>query len=530
MHDTTFGVMIDFSRNAVMKPDELKKYCLTLKKFGYNAVYLYIEDTYELDDEPYFGHLRGRYSKSELKEIDAYCLSIGIKVIPCFQTLAHLNQALRWETYKDVLDCNDILLCDDPKTYELIEKMFKTFKECLSSDVTHIGMDEAHFVGLGKYLDKHGYQNRFEILSKHLKKVLDIAEKYGYRAMMWSDMFFRLAFNGEYRPQIIDYKKLDEIKKFIPSNVTLCAWDYYHDEQSFYDDFFKMHNYVSDKVVFAGGLWRWTGFAPLNDFSIQTTKHALRSCKENGVKEVFLTTWGDDGSEASFYSILPSLLCAAEFYNGNENMDEIKTKFKKLTGADFDAFTVLDKLNNRKYKRDDECKYDLYNDAFCGLFDYALSGADDYYAKLSKTINTAIKNSGEYSYVLKTGKALADVLALKSELGIKTRNAYLNNDDETLKYIAEKTYPSLLKKLDKFIELFEYQWLKENKPFGLEIQHARLGGLKQRLIYCQKVLRGYLKGEITSIPELEQPVLPFRKDDKFVDFNVYSQSISASKL
>ena len=133
MSNTTFGVMVDFSRNAVMKVSELKKYCDVLKKFGYNSIYLYIEDTYELDDEPYFGHLRGRYSKQELKELNAYCNSIGLTVIPCFQTLAHLNQIFRWETYNSVHDCDDILLCDEEKTYELIEKMFKTFKECLST-------------------------------------------------------------------------------------------------------------------------------------------------------------------------------------------------------------------------------------------------------------------------------------------------------------------------------------------------------------------------------------------------------------
>ena len=31
-----FGAMIDMSRNAVMKPSEVKKYARTLKDFGYN--------------------------------------------------------------------------------------------------------------------------------------------------------------------------------------------------------------------------------------------------------------------------------------------------------------------------------------------------------------------------------------------------------------------------------------------------------------------------------------------------------------
>lgn len=288
MSNTTFGVMLDFSRNGVMKISELKNYCNLLKKFGYNSIYLYIEDTYEIDDEPYFGHLRGRYSKQELKEIDAYCNSIGITVIPCFQTLAHLNQIFRWETYNDVHDCDDILLCDEEKTYALIEKMFKTFKECLSTNIAHIGMDEAHNLGLGKYLDRNGYQNRFKILEKHLKRVLEIAEKYGFTSIMWSDMYFRLAFHGVFRPLDFKYSQLDEIKPLIPSNVKLCYWDYYNDKTYYYDKFIKMHKYVSDNICFAGGLWRWQGFAPENKRSIDFTKCAMRACRKTALKKYFL--------------------------------------------------------------------------------------------------------------------------------------------------------------------------------------------------------------------------------------------------
>ena len=74
----TLGVMIDMSRNAVMSLDGLKRFLPLLKKMGYNCVMLYTEDTYEVNDEPYFGYMRGRYSKDEMKEIDAFAQSLGI--------------------------------------------------------------------------------------------------------------------------------------------------------------------------------------------------------------------------------------------------------------------------------------------------------------------------------------------------------------------------------------------------------------------------------------------------------------------
>ena len=127
----TFGVMIDMSRNAVMSIDGLRRFLPLLKKMGYNCVMLYTEDTYEVDGEPYFGYMRGRYTKAEMKEIDAYADSLGITVIPCMQTLAHLNAIFRWGEFPR--DCDDILLTDNDRTYEFIDHMFATLSECFKS-------------------------------------------------------------------------------------------------------------------------------------------------------------------------------------------------------------------------------------------------------------------------------------------------------------------------------------------------------------------------------------------------------------
>ena len=177
----SLGVMIDVSRNGVMKVEELKRFALIVKEMGYDNIGLYMEDTYEITGEPYFGHLRGRYSKAELKEINDYMKSIGMIAIPYIQTLAHLKTLFQWNEYKDIKDINDILLVDDPKTYALIDKMFSTLRECFDTEKINIGMDEAFMVGLGKYAKTHGYpKDKVAVLYGHLTKVLAIAKKYVY--------------------------------------------------------------------------------------------------------------------------------------------------------------------------------------------------------------------------------------------------------------------------------------------------------------------------------------------------------------
>ena len=63
-----FGVMLDCSRNAVMKVETVKRFIDHLQIMGYNALELYTEDTYEIKDEPRFGYLRGRYTGEEIKD------------------------------------------------------------------------------------------------------------------------------------------------------------------------------------------------------------------------------------------------------------------------------------------------------------------------------------------------------------------------------------------------------------------------------------------------------------------------------
>jgi len=68
--------------------------------------------------------------------------------------------------------------------------MIRSIIASFRSKRIHVGMDEAFGLGRGNYLDANGYQPSFEIMEKHLGKVLEITKKYNLKPMIWSDMFF----------------------------------------------------------------------------------------------------------------------------------------------------------------------------------------------------------------------------------------------------------------------------------------------------------------------------------------------------
>ena len=529
-----FGTMIDCSRNAVMNVDTVKEWINLTSDLGYNSLMLYIEDTYEIENEPYFGHLRGRYSVKELKEIDKYAEIHNMEVIPCIQTLAHLNALFHWSEYSSINDCNDIILVDDEKSYELIDKMFNTFSVSLKTKIIHIGMDEATFIGRGKYQDKYGYKDRAEILLNHLVKVSNIAKKYGFTLVMWGDMFIRLANSGEY--YVDDFSLPDELKAKIPDNVIINYWDYYSFDDNHYDKQIKLHSKIKDPVWFAGGLWTWTGFVPRNEYSIKATKAAFKACKENDVKNVFLTLWGDNGSECSKFSVLPSLYYASRLAVGITDEKEIKNGFFEKFGIDFDSFMQLDipgSLTSKGELPRNPDKYYLYEDLFMGQFDYTVKENGNLpYLECANKTKQFISNK-RFGYLFENISNLCSLVSLKIDLGVRTRKAYLSGNKKALCELLDD-YNTLLFLIDKLYRSQEKQWMKENKPHGFDVLDLRFGGLTFRVRHCKERIEAYINGELDSIIELEEPVLNYngKNSDDFesVYENRWQRIVSANAI
>ena len=510
------GVMLDASRNGVMKLEELKKFARLLASFGYDCIQLYTEDTYEVDGEPYFGYMRGRYTQAELKEFDSYCASLGIELTPCIQTLAHTGSLFRWDAYADMRDLGDIYLVGEEKTYAFLDKLFATAAKTFSSRRINIGMDEAHMVGLGKYLDKHGYQDRFSILIEHLNRVVEIAKKYGFRPMMWSDMFFRLANGGSYYGANYDGDVAlpEEMIQAVPEGVDLVYWDYYSFNDTCVPRMLDKHALFKNKTVFGGGAWCWKGFAPDNKFTLyRMMLPAIKVCKQKGVTETLVTMWGDNGKECSFYAVLPSLYKIAKewFKKEDEVLDEdaLKAEFKTLTGAEFDDMMTLDDVDyvDGAIEHETPSKYMLYSDLLLGLYDSTVRGDEGEYYRALKERHAVNKNrNGEFGYLFSVQETLCAVLEDKFCLGVQLRESYQKKDTGAL-FECLKKMKALPQKVDAFYEAVKTTWEKENKPFGFEILQYRLGGLSFRIKECAKKVEAYLSREIERIEELEQDLL-----------------------
>ena len=498
--------MVDCSRNSVKNVESVKKLIRNLAMLGYNSLMLYTEDVYEVKIEKLFGYLRGKYTIDELKDLDSYAVSLGIELIPCIQTLAHLNQLSRYSNRYIPFDCSDILLVNNDRTHQLIENIFSTLRECFTTNRIHIGMDEAGMLGRGRYLAINGYKDRVTILKEHLSRVCEIAEKYDFEPIIWSDMF-RNEFNcDKYKNKDGKVEIPKEVIDSIPKNLSLCYWDYHGLTKEYFYDGLEMHKQYKNPVWFAGGTAMANrGILPHLQYSFKIAESAITAALEFGVKNLIETMWGDNGGECSVFAVLPALAHYSYTALGCSS-ERLKKEFYALTGHNFDDFIRLDYPQTfcGKYTDDiaNPAKYGLYNDVFTGYLDPILNANDKkYFIQACEELKKC--KEGQYFYLFKTAYALSDLLYYKYGLGIEIRKAYKEKNNEELRGCL-KNLDYCIRKLEILIRLYRKQWLIENKPHGFEIQEIRLGGLLERLKGCKLRLKDYLNGKIDKIDELDE--------------------------
>lgn len=510
------GVMFDVSRNAVLKPETLYYFFRKMALMGLNLGMMYTEETYEIPSQPYFGYLRGRYSQEELRKLDDYAYDLGIELIPCIQTLGHLERMLHWPVYDEVKDTEAVLLVGEEKTYGLLDEMIREASAPYRSRRIHVGMDEAWDLGLGNYLKKNGYHSGFEIMNRHLSQLEKILKKYGLKAMMWSDMYFRIASSTGF------YYDLDavippEVLASAPKDIELVYWDYYNDDPAVYDAMIRRHQQFAAPTVFAGGVWTWSGPSANYDTTLSNTIPALTKCRELDIREVFLTAWGDNGAECNTLAALYGMQVYAEFgYTGGYTEAWCKARFAQCVRADAQAFLDLSLFDSipgvptGNVQAANPSKYLLYEDTLAPLFTEDTKGIllSEYYGWLSKKYADYRRENPEFDLLFAFYEDLGRALSQKCRWREQAGEAVLRGDRKAAASLAAFV-PEMMESMRALKNRWRELWFCTNKPYGFEILDGRLGGILARMESAQWRMEAFAAGEIQTIEELAEKKLPF---------------------
>lgn len=525
-HFDMIGVMLQ-ATYTVPTVASTKRLIDYLALMGYDMLMLYTEYTLDLDNRPYFGYMAGKYSDADIREIDDYCYSYGIELIPCFECYGHMGGYLMWPEAADLKDTADVLLARSEKTFAFLDEIMRKASALFRSRRVHIGMDEAHSMGTGKFLEQNGYVERSVIFEEYMARLSEICRNHGLTPMMWSDMYFRNASPDRWYYHT-DTKVPKEVIDGVPENVELVFWHYGEDEGCD-DGMIKNHLEFNRKVIFAAGTWSWAGHFPESEYAYTTVRDSLLACRNNGVSEFMTTIWNK--GECDIFCNLLALSMSAELcYDKKPSMEKLKRRFEATTGGIFDAFWDMSLYHN-DFSNPEEYqghfghhkrffgKVIFWQDVLMGLYDYDIYNkpmSDHYYKALNKYKSYC---GGRWEYMYRYVELTLATLAVKSEIAEKIRPAYISGDKETLTHIKDVLLPKLYELTEKTYQANKSAWMRDFKTITIKILNSRYGFMKERIVTAIELLGMYLDGEIDRIDELDEK----RLKSRFFGFDNYNK-------
>jgi hexosaminidase len=506
---TMRGLMADCSRNGVLRREAAEAFMRRTALMGVNMLMFYTEDTYEVPGEPFFGYLRGGFTMAEMKALDDYADALGIELIPCIQALAHLEQTLQWDPMFKYRDTNHIILAGDEDCYALIRRFIKAASSCVRSKRIHLGMDEAHGLGSGRFKEKFGDKPPFEIINEHLARVRDICREEGLKPMIWSDMYFRLGSktHGYYD---MEWQIPKETVANIPKDVQLVYWDYYHADVETYRKMIAFHRQLGSEPIMGGGIWTWSHLWCALPWSFTAVNACMSACRTEGLKEVFMTMWGDDGMEVDLFSSLPGIQFFCEqAFGAADAMEAAQKHFAGICGCPFEPWVRASGNDSVPLIEEPEMSKTaigralLWQDPALAILDPVLGKANlrPWYGKLAADLAAASK-AGGLARRLEFPAALAAVLELKVHLRRDLSKAVKKGDRAAVKEIARGDLPELRKRVEALWKRHRAMWMETYKPFGWEVIESRYGTVMARLATLQERVDAYVAGKLDELPEL----------------------------
>jgi hypothetical protein len=506
------GLMIDASRNAVMKPEKLREVILRLALFGYNALCLYTEDTSEVRGHPEIGYLRGRYTQGELRELDRYARKLGIEMFPCIQTLGHLQTILSKQRYANLRDTPSILNLKVDETRPLLEEIIENVTRPYASRKIHLGLDETGGLGLGRAFTPNTPIDPREDYLTHVNWLADLCRKKGLEPMMWGDMLIGASGTEAFA---------DEHARKLPRDMKMVFWDYYKIDHEYYRRTIRQFRQMGFEPLVAPGLWSWGRLWGSQEITDASAHPFMVIAREEGVREALMTMWAEDGCEAPFASSYPALgQFADDCWRSEPVRDDTSIMVEAICGTPFDTYTLPSRLDyyphrekggirfgaNLRYPYNTLGKGILWDDPLLGTYSRQYEGIllqgrfEDLARKITGNSRSASPRDAK---LLGYAGSLARAIAQKADLHNRARRAYLEGRTGELERISA-SIPRVIRSVKALMGAHWEIWREERKPFGFEVLQLHYGGQLARLDQMKKRLDDYLTGNALKIDEFDE--------------------------
>lgn len=285
------GYYLDVTRGRIPTLDYLKRFADKLSYYKINQLQLYVEHSFlfrELsemwrDDTP--------LTAEEILELDEYCDSLHIELVPSMATFGHLYKLLSTKTYAGLCELPDSQLqpfsfddrmqhhtidASNQQSMILIKKLIDEYLPLFRSGQFNICADETFDLGKGRTKELAEQKGVDELYIEYVKELCDYLVAKGKRPMFWGDIVCGFP---------------EAIKK-LPSNTICLNWAYHVEVTE--EATQKLHQAGATQYL-CPGVGGWNQFVNLVESSYYNISKMCSFAHKYQALGVLNTDWGDFG-------------------------------------------------------------------------------------------------------------------------------------------------------------------------------------------------------------------------------------------
>ncbi len=272
------GILLDVSRGKVPTVQSLRGLVDLCVRLKLNALLLYTEHTFRFRRHPEIGADASPLDAATVRELDAYAAVRHVELIPCLQSLGHMEQILRLPRYRGLAETargwtlSPVL----PGTYALLRELYEEYLPNFRSRWFNANCDEPFDLTAGRSAEREKALGPGGVYLEHVRRVRDLARALGKRTMIWSDVVHA-------HPA-----RIPEIDR----DLVLLDWGY--EARHDYDRVEAFAKHGLDFVV-CPGTSSWNCLFPRLENSLANIAGYAAAGKKHGALGQIVTDWGDFG-------------------------------------------------------------------------------------------------------------------------------------------------------------------------------------------------------------------------------------------
>lgn len=284
------GVMLDVSRTKVPTMTSLKSLIVKLADLRINQFQLYTEHTFAFRNHEQIWADASPYTASDMLELDAYCLALGVELVPNFNSFGHFERWLKHPTYRKYAECpsgftfpwgrkvsSGTVLKPSRASLRLLRELHAELLPNFTSRQFNVGCDETWELGHGASKKLCETIGKDRVYLDFLLQIHHLCRQNQRKMQFWGDILIK-------SPHLIEE---------LPDDLTALSWGYEADHP--FDEHGAAYQRSRKPFYVCPGTSSWNSLCGRTHNMLENIRRAGEAGTQYGAVGMLVTDWGDNG-------------------------------------------------------------------------------------------------------------------------------------------------------------------------------------------------------------------------------------------